>query len=133
MRLTQITIPWADGEYAFDLKLGNVRAVEEKTGLGLVEIYESLHSGKWKVDHIREVLLQGLLGGGFAVDGARKLILKWVDNRPAQEGLLPAQSIILAWLVGAPQGKTKTPETQSEVGLVQPASTSANSMEPELQ
>lgn len=133
MRLTQITIPWADGEFKFDLKLGNVRAVEEKTGLGLAEIYEALHVGKWKIDHIREVLLQGLMGGGLESDQARKLIHTWVDNRPAKEGILTAQTVILAWMLGAPQGKTETSETQSEASVVQPASTSAKSTEPAQQ
>jgi hypothetical protein len=112
MRLTSITMPWADGEYTFDLRLGEVRKLQLQTGLGPPVILFELQNDRWKVDHIRETILQGLLGGGMKVEQARSLVVKWVDNRPARENLLVAQVIILAWINGAPEPK-KVPAVDS--------------------
>lgn len=87
-----------------------------------------LQTGEWKVDDYRETILQGLLGGGMSAAEARKLVKTWVDDRPAKESILPAQSILMAFWVGAPQPKKanapkkKAPETEQD------GSTSARSM-----
>jgi hypothetical protein len=90
-----------------------------------------LQSGEWKVDDYRETLLQGLLGGGMSALDANKLIRKWVDDRPAKESLMPAQAVLLAWIMGVPtEKKAEAPETmtpETEPG----ASTSAPSTEPQ--
>lgn len=130
MRLTAITIPWADGEYTFDLRLKEIRALQEKTGLGPAVILTRIQIGEWKVDDYRETILQGLLGGGMAAPEASKLVRLWVDDRPAQESLLPAQAILMAWIMGAPQSKKDDPpETINETETVPAASTSTESME----
>jgi hypothetical protein len=134
MRLTAITFNWADGEYTFDLKLGQVRALQEKTGLGPAVILARLQNGEWKVDDYRETLLQGLLGGGMAALEANKLIRLWVDDRPAHESLAPAQAILMAWIMGVPQPKKdEAPESQTRTATAPAASTSTPSMEPGLQ
>jgi hypothetical protein len=134
MRLTAITIPWADGEFTFDLRLKEVRALQEKTGLGPAVILMRIQSGEWKVDDYRETILQGLLGGGMAAPEASKLVRLWVDERPAQESLLPAQAILMAWIMGAPQPKKASPsKTENETATAPAASTSTQSMETEPQ
>jgi hypothetical protein len=130
MRLTAITLPWADGEFTFDLRLGEIRKLQDKTGVGPAVILNRIQTDQWKVDDYRETILQGLLGGGMEAGQARTLIKDWVDERPAKESLLPAQMILMAWLVGAPQGKKTAPETDSETTMALAGSTSTQSMEP---
>jgi hypothetical protein len=132
MRLTAITIPWADmEECTFDLRLGEIRKLEDKTGLGAPVILHHLQTDQWKVDHFRETILQGLLGGGMPIEQARKLVSKWVDGRPARESILPAQAIIMAYILGAPQGKKDPLETDGEAtGTAPDDSTSAEFTEP---
>lgn len=114
MRLTAITLPWADGEFIFDLKLGQVRALQDKCGAGPGVILLRLQSGEYRVDDFRETILQGLLGGGMNVDEARKLVHLWVDERPAQESLLPARAILMAWIMGAPQETESVPTSKKK-------------------
>ena len=129
MRLTAITFEWADGEYTFDLKLGEIRKLQDKTGLGPAVILRDLQSDSWKVDHYRETILQGVLGGGMAAKDTNKLVKDWVDERPAAESLLPAQSILLAWIVGAPQPKKEeAPKDQNETATAPAVSTSTPSI-----
>lgn len=133
MRTTATTIEWADGEYKFDLRLKEVRNLQEKTGLGPAMIAHHLATGEWKVDHYRETILQGLLGGGMDAPKANALVRQWVDDRPARESLLPAQAILLAWINGAPEQK-KAEAPKSETMTTEPAaSTSEQSTEPALQ
>lgn len=129
MRLTAITFPWADGEFTFDLRLGEIRKLQEKTGIGPGVILQHLQTGEWKVDDYRETILQGLLGGGMSAPDAAKLVKNWVDERPAKESLIPAQTILMAFILGAPQGK-KGKATKTKKRTTAPvASTSTPSME----
>lgn len=110
MRLTAVTFDWGGEERTFDLRLGEVRKIEDKTGIGPAVILANLQNGTWKVDEYREVILQGLMGGGMSAPEATKLVKSWVDERPAKESLLPAMNIIMAWLVGVPQDAPKGKE-----------------------
>lgn len=114
MRPTAITLPFGDSEaVTFDLRLGEIRKIQAQTGLGPAVILHELQSDAWKVDHYRETILQGLLGGGMKVEEARKLVVKWVDERPARESLLTAQAILMSWILGAPEPK-KVPVTEEK-------------------
>jgi hypothetical protein len=127
--VTAITIPWADlEEVTFDLPMGEVRHLQEKTGAGPPVILYRLLNDQWKVDDYRETILQGLLGAKMPVDQARKLVKKWVDDRPAKESLLTAQAILMAFIMGAPTPKKpEAVEGQSE----EPAMAAANSTSPQ--
>lgn len=130
MRVTAITIPWADAEYTFDLRLGEVRKLQAQTGLGVPALLRNLQSDNYKVDDFRETILQGLLGGGMDVERARGLVKKWVDQRPARENVIPAISILMAWLVGIPERKNpEAVEVKNETPATEPgASISPQSM-----
>lgn len=132
MRLTEIEIEWAGGTHKFDLKLGNVRALQEKTGIGPGVIHERLIAGQWKVDDYRETILQGLLGAGMAAPEASKLVRTWVDERPAKESLLPAQAIILSFIMGAPPAKKAPALKKKKKTTARAGSTSGRSTEPAL-
>lgn len=111
MRLTAIQMPWADlEEVTFDLPLGAVRHLQEKTGAGPPVILSRLQQDQWRVDDYRETILQGLIGGKqFTKDQAGALVRKFVDDQPAAESLMTAQAVLMAFILGAP--KPKNPET----------------------
>jgi hypothetical protein len=133
MRLTAVTFDWADGEYTFDLPLGPVRALQEKTGFGPAMLLYRIQSSQWKVDDYRETIFQGLIGGGMKPVDASKLVKVYVDERPAQESLLPAQAILSAFIVGCPSKKAETPEAEIETTTAPVGSTSEKSTESEPQ
>ncbi len=111
------TFSWADGEYTFRLKLGQVRELQEKCDAGPRELAIRLASGKERVDDVRETIRLGLIGGGLTPEQALKLVKRYVDERPFVESIMPAQAILSAWLVGAPDeepGKAEAVETRGE-------------------
>jgi hypothetical protein len=131
MRLTAIVLEWGGEEHTFDLKLGQVRALQEKTGFGPALLAHRLQSGQWYVDDFRETLKQGLIcGEGKSPNEAEKLVKQFCDERPARESILPATAILLSWINGAPPPKkAKAPKTEERMTEAA-ASTSAHSMEP---
>lgn len=132
MRPTAVTIEWGGEEHIFDLKLGNVRALQEKTGIGPALIAHRLQTGAWNVDDYRETLKQGLIGGGKTPNDAEKLVKQHCDERPAKESILPATCVLLSWINGAPKatvGKKKAPRKTTETTTAPTVSTSAPSTE----
>lgn len=128
-RTTAITFPWADlEECTFQLRLGEVRKLQEKTGLGCAALLRNLQTDNYKVDEFRETIMQGLLGAGMPIEKVRPLIFKWVDAMPAKDNVLPAISILLAWLVGIPvPPKPQAVEVQNEASA---ATAPADSISP---
>jgi hypothetical protein len=133
MRLTAVTMEWADGEYTFDLPLGSVRALQEKTGFGPAMLLYRIQTDQWKVDDYRETIFQGLIGGGLTPVEATKLVKAYVDDRPAKESLLPAQAVLMAFINGMPSKKAETPGDQIETTTAPVESTSEHSTEPVLE
>src|SRR5215831_589588 len=108
----EITLNWGDGEQKFNVaKLRCVLELEEKCGCGVAEIINRLRDGKWKFNDIRETVRLGLIGAGMLPDRALMLVVRYVDERPWSENVLPAQAILFAALVGV-QGDN--PEKKAE-------------------
>jgi len=117
-----VTLPWADQDRTFRLRIGEWRKIEAKCGAGPEEIAARLSPsvvamenglsllqaanvgmvGKWKVDDVREVIMQGLLGGDPTLGPveATQLIRDWVDERPLRENLIIAYAICMASISG---------------------------------
>lgn len=72
-------------------------AFEQIVGMGLL--------GTWRVHDIREVILQGLLGGGMDGPVAQRLTKDWVDDRPLIESASVAYDIVMASYVGVEDEK----------------------------
>ena len=107
-------MPWGDNHspgYTFDLPLKQVRALEEATGFGCGMLLLRLQDQSFKVNDFRETILQGLIGGGLPPLKAAALVQQYVDDRPAAESILPAQAILMAWMIGAPKKAGEPPET----------------------
>jgi hypothetical protein len=130
-----ISFVWGDGEHRFRLAIGQLRELQEKTNTGPAEVLRRVSSGLWRVDDVRETVRLGLIGGGMAPGEAYKLVQRYVDERPLRESVQPAQAILLAALVGAPDepvGKAAAAEAETETTQVgaspSPPSTGSGSL-----
>lgn len=97
----RVTFIWGDEERTFRLGLKELRRVQDKTGVGPQELYVRIAARSWKVDDLRETILQGLIGGGSKAEDAIKLVQTWVDDRPLLQSVSPALTILGAALSGA--------------------------------
>lgn len=95
-----IRLHWGAEEYAFDLGLDQWRRIQDRCNAGPGEIYRRLivvamalqqgltlaqaaamgMIGDWRIDDMREVLLQGLIGGGLTEIEAGPIIRRLVDG-----------------------------------------------------
>lgn len=146
MKQTGIERPFGGEIRTFDLPLGSQRAVEAKCGVGLGRVLGRLWSSMATIrtadgerpnpvafdfygDDVREVLLQGLKGGGMPDAEATKLIANEYDSQPGKGQHAPlAVEIISAWWFGLPEGNGEA-EKKNETVTAPAASTSTQSME----
>lgn len=95
-----VVLQWGDEETVFRLRLGEWRRIQERCDAGPGEIYRRLVTvamamekgftlaqaaavgmiGDWRVDDMREVIVQGLIGGGRSELEARALVQRRVDD-----------------------------------------------------
>ncbi|WP_299009928.1 gene transfer agent family protein [uncultured Caulobacter sp.] len=95
-----VVLQWGDEETVFRLRLGEWRRIQERCDAGPGEIYRRLVTvamamekgftlaqaaavgmiGDWRVDDMREVIVQGLIGGGRSELEARALVQRRVDE-----------------------------------------------------
>lgn len=100
-RGAEVTLAFAGEERAFRLPLGRLRAVQEKCDAGPMELLNRLYSGAWRVDDLREILLQGLIGGGLDQAAATRLMRTAFDDLPLAQFVPLAQAVMGAAVVGA--------------------------------
>lgn len=100
--LGQINLAWGDGEHVFRLRIKELIELDEITGVGPQFILNGLSSGTWRVQHVRETIRLGLIGGGLKPVDAFNLVKRYVDGRPLLESVMTAQAIIAAAIVGRP-------------------------------
>ncbi len=101
-RTAETVLPFGTEERKFRLGLGELRAVQEKCDAGPGEIAQRLAPivravraklpladillggmmGSWRVDDVREPILQGLIGGGMTPTEAGVLVRREFDARP---------------------------------------------------
>jgi hypothetical protein len=137
-RAGEITLEFAGEARVFRLALGEWRKVQEKCDAGPAELLARLAPmfaarrqqlnmaqimgngllGTWRVDDVREVILQGLLGGGTSGPQAFELVKAWVDERPIFESVEIAYQVVLASVFGV--------EDEKPVGESQAAPTAAS-------
>lgn len=131
-RAAEVTLLFADEERLFRLPIGRWRAVQERCDAGPLELLRRYTTSAWRVDDIREVILQGLVGGGLPVAEASKALATHFDGLPLAQFVPVAQAIVMASVVGtededdAPgepraRKRTQTPSRAEKSGS--PAST----------
>jgi len=120
-RDASISFDWADGHHTFRLPIGQLRELQEKTGVGPLRLFQRLMDGSWMIDDAREVLRLGLIGGGARPDEALRLVRQYVDARPMMESQSPAMLVLGAALHGTDQepqpGKEEAPAAATDATL----------------
>ena len=106
MRDARVSFDWADGTYSFRLAWGQLAELQEKCDAGPYVVLQRLHGGAWRVEDISNIIRLGLIGGGLEPSPALKLTRAYVETRPPMENLIPAQVILSAALMGAPDEKS---------------------------
>ena len=97
----EITLPFGTEERKFRLGIRQFEAIQEKTGAGPAELLTRLHPlvralqakmsfaqiiasgqlGSWRIHDVREVILQGLIGGGMESTMAGVLVRSQFDEK----------------------------------------------------
>jgi hypothetical protein len=135
-RDASLTIPWADGDYAFRLAIGQLRELQEKCDAGPMVIWQRLRDGSWRTDDISSVLRLGLIGGGADPVKALKLVRSYVEEPGAYLANAPvAMMIVWKAIAGAPdedetaQKKSAKPQEDRPPSSPTASSASPTSME----
>jgi hypothetical protein len=101
-RDASVLVAWAGGEHLFKLGIGQLIKLQEACDCGPMQHLARLRDGTWRVADVVEPIRWGLVGGGMDVAEANRLIKQYVHDTPLAQHALPAQAILIAALVGAP-------------------------------
>lgn len=117
-----ITKEFADGTYSFRLAYGQWLELQEAVNAGPLELYVNLLNRHWRIQHVREIIRIGLMGGGTPPADALRLTKRYVEDRPLMENIQLAIEIVNASLElpkgsAAPAGEAQAAETTAESTL----------------
>jgi hypothetical protein len=134
-------------ERTFRFGLAEHRRVQEKLNVGVSEVLQNLHLfvqsinagltmrqvldhqllGKVRPDQIREVLFQGLVGGGMDPEAAGRLCKEWVDApRPVKHTAPIAYAVAEAALLGPDDEDAAGNPAGAEAGSPSPTAKSGS-------
>lgn len=99
-RSAEVVLAFGGEDRVFRLPLGRLRALQEKTDAGPMELLQRFTVGNWRIDDVREPILQGLIGGGMNQHEATKLVQSYFDDTPTLPHVHFAQSIVAAAIIG---------------------------------
>lgn len=124
----RVTLAWADGDHVFNLaKIGQILELEDKCDCGVMEVFNRLREGRWKFHDVRETVRLGLIGGGMEPQKALVLTKRYVDDRPWQESVHVALTILMASIVGIPDDQPGKPEADRAASEASTTTTDASS------
>lgn len=103
-------ITWAGGEHEFDLKIEHLRALQDRCDAGPEWILARLSNKQWHVNDVVDTIRLGLEGGGMEKGEARKLVQRYVEDRPLTLSVLTAQAVLLLALYGDPDDQPGEPD-----------------------
>ncbi|MEZ2132466.1 MULTISPECIES: gene transfer agent family protein [unclassified Sinorhizobium] len=116
-RSAAIDLTWADGDYRFALRWGELAELQEKCDAGPYVVLHRLHSHQWRIEDISNVIRLGLIGGGMSPADALKKVRTYVEARPPLENHTFALAILSAGLLGAPEepvGEQEAPTPEAK-------------------
>lgn len=114
--MTPLTMAWPGGEHDFALDLGRLRAIQEATNAGPLELLGRFDRGTWRVDDVLAVLSQGLVGAGMELRAARAVVAQTADHAPLLTLVPTAHALLALALSGPPEeaGKDAAEEDAPE-------------------
>lgn len=101
--MRSVEISWRGGSHEFALPIGMLRALQDRTDSGPVEVLMRLQSGAWKVDDLIAVIALGLEGAGMVRKDAALLVKNEIDDGAITELVLPALAVLSYALYGDPE------------------------------
>lgn len=146
-RAGEVTLEFAGEDHTFRLAIGPWRKVQEACDAGPAELLARLSPafaaakqgvpfdqivalgmlGRWRIEDVRQPILQGLIGGGMDAQQAARLVRDWVDERPFLENVAVAYQVVMASVVGTederPLGE---PQAAGEASRSSPAASSGS-------
>lgn len=113
-----IELDWPDQGRKYRLRIGELRALQEKCDKGPMEILAALTTGRWRVDDVIQPIRLGLIGGGMPMDEALRVVNFNVHDGNLGQAVIYAVAIVQAAITGPPdeelrvqKGKKLTPAT----------------------
>lgn len=101
-----IDLTWAAGEHTFLLNIDLLRALQDRCDAGPAWVLTRLRTHQWFVQDITDTIRLGLEGGGMEKDEARRLVKRFVEDRPLTESVLTATAILMHALYGGEEEKS---------------------------
>lgn len=115
-----VTLTWLGGEHDFALRIGELRALQDRCEAGPEEVFNRLRAGSWRVNDITETLRLGLIGGGMSRVDAGKVVSEIIEDKAIANFKITAIAIMANSLlgvgddpVGEPVGEASPPENGS--------------------
>lgn len=109
-RSADVRLDFAGEERFFRLGIREMRVIQEKVDAGPYEVFLRLQDSRWRVDDVRETILQGLIGGGMETVPALKLVEKHFDALPILQFIPVAMGVLIAALSGVEDEPVGEPE-----------------------
>lgn len=88
------TIAWPQGEHAFWLNVGELRALEQNCDAGFMVVWQRLMAGQARIDDIFHTIRLGLIGAGMVPEKAMALTVKAFDESSAVTLMRTAEPIL---------------------------------------
>ncbi len=102
-RTAKISLFFGDGEYDFQLLIGQLIELQEKTGEGpgvtLARLSNGLF-GQWKIETIKDTIRFGLIGAGMEKKEAWKIVERNVVAGYIVDSILVARTVLEAAIIG---------------------------------
>lgn len=128
-RTAKVKLEWADGEYDFQMGIGELIELQEKTRrvknaagdyeyFGPMQLFEMLKGGQWLVADVKEPIRIGLIGAGMKPVEALRLVKRYVDDVPdwtlnCEVAANVVAAAVLGWEI-EPLGKSLGAEGQTQ-------------------
>lgn len=113
-RSAEVTLAFGGEDRLFRLPLGRLRSLQEKTDAGPMELLQRYAGSNWRIDDVREAILQGLIGGGTDQHTATKLVQSYFDDTPVLPHVAFAQSIVAAAIIGVEDESLGEPQAGAQ-------------------
>ncbi|MBB3944761.1 hypothetical protein GGQ73_000686 [Rhizobium skierniewicense] len=99
--LGEVTLPFGDGEYTFNLTWELACSWERDNGRSLFSTFNQMVQARaaMLID-IRSILHLGLVGGGMTPIEATSKVKTWVENRPIAESMPTVLTVVESFLFG---------------------------------
>lgn len=97
-----IELVWPGGEHTFDLRLGELQALQDACDAGPEFILNRIMAGQWRHSDLFDTIRLGLIGGGMERSAAMKVTRDAFDRHGLVAFKITASSILGQALYGVP-------------------------------